>query len=268
MAILSFDDLIAAPKQMVKQWKSAARTTIASMWFSVFELAGNPGAGVLAGTDVAAGVVPTDVDAGVPLINDFAASAVGYISRVLASSSVASRLRIVDLLWKAGAYAYNAAQTLADQPSFSGRLPLVNGQPDYKGLEIWFECVTAFTGNQTVTVTYTNQDGVEGRSTGAVGIAAAPTLGRMFQLPLQAGDTGVRKIESVTGLVGSAGTFNILVVRHLWESKMVGVNYQTTHGPDMTGLVQVFDDSALMLMVAADSTSSGIPEVYMEIASA
>ena len=47
--------------------------------------------------------------------------------------------------------------------------------------------------------------------------AAALTLGKMFQLPLQAGDSGVQKIESVVVTNGTtamtAGNFNVLVLR-------------------------------------------------------
>lgn len=63
-------------------------------------------------------------------------------------------------------------------------------------------------GSQSIAVTYTNQDGVTGRTTGTIAATGvAPIVGRMLQLPLQAGDTGVQKIESVTSTVSTAGTF-------------------------------------------------------------
>ena len=69
MAITSFDPgLIGAAKQFSSFAKTAARTSVATGWFSVFDLAGNPGAGVLAGTSTTTGVVPTDATAGCPTI--------------------------------------------------------------------------------------------------------------------------------------------------------------------------------------------------------
>lgn len=50
MAITSFDGFIAANKQYLSIAKTTARTTVATGWFNLFELAGNPGAGTLAGT--------------------------------------------------------------------------------------------------------------------------------------------------------------------------------------------------------------------------
>ena len=111
-----------------------------------------------------------------------------------------------------------------------------------------------------------NREGTTGRTTGTVALGTAPTVGRMFKLPLQAGDTGVQKIESVTGSVASAGTFNILVLRSLWTGRCRTANDGDDHAFDKTGMPEVFADSALIGMVAADSTSSGVPEMWIEIA--
>lgn len=263
MAITTRDGLIAAMAagQDIAWFKSAARTTVAGFWFSLFELAGNPGAGVLAGTSTTAGVVPDDTTAGFPPINSFGAGLTGYISGLDYGSSVASRFRLFDCLWKGGAYAFNAAVALSAQPSYSARIP----GGDYKGTQIWLETVTAFTGNQSIAITYTNQDGVAGRTTGTVATGVAPTLGRLFQMPLQAGDTGVQKIESVTSTVSTVGTFNVLVLRPLLGARVRIANDGGVKGPDLTGLPQVFDTSALYVMCAADGTTSGVPELQISV---
>ena len=92
MAISTFDGFIASTKQYLSMMKTTSRTSIATGWFSVFDVAGNPGAGVLAGTSAAAGVVPTDATAGCPTIDAFGGSAVGYLAQVDYGSSVACRM--------------------------------------------------------------------------------------------------------------------------------------------------------------------------------
>jgi hypothetical protein len=263
MAITTRDGLITATasQQEIAWFKSASRTSVAGIWFSMFDLAGNPGAGTLAGTSVAAGVVPDDTVAGFPPINAFGGGNTGYVNTVDFGNSVACRLRLYDCLWKGGAYAFNAAQTLSAQPSYSARLP----GGDYTGTQIWLECVTTFTGLQSIAITYTNQAGTTGRTTGTVATAVAPTLGRLFQMPLQAGDSGVQKIESVTSTVATVGTFNVLVMRRLWSGRVRLVNDGDTHGPDKTGLVQLFDTSALYVMAATDSTATGVPELQIGV---
>lgn len=262
MAISSLDQFIAAASQRLILIKTASRSSVAAIPFSVFDLAGSPGAGVLSGTNTTAGVVPTNATAGFPAINPFGGGATGYIGGVTFGNAQASRLRVFDLLWKGGAYAFNAAVTLSAQPSYASR---VLGGTDFTNTEIWLEAVTAFTGLQSITVTYTNQDGETGRTKGTIATGVAPAVGRMLQLPLQAGDTGVQKIESVTSTVSTAGTFNVLVMRRLWEGRCRLANDGDVHDLLKTGMPQIFADSALFLQVIADGASTGIPELQLEI---
>ena len=265
MAITTRDGLIAAQAgaQRMRILKTASRTSIAAIPFSVFDLAGDPGAGTLAGTSTTAGVVPTDATAGCPIINAFTGANVGYLTRAEASSPVACRIGVYDLLWKGGAYSFNSNVTLSAQPSYSSRVP---GGTDYKGTELWLETVTAFTGNQSIAVTYTDQDGNAGATTGTIATGVAPTLGRMLRLPFATGDTGIQKVESVVSSVATVGTFNVLVMRKLWEGRIRAANDQIVHGPDLTGMPQLFADSALIVVVTADSTATSLPEVVLDVA--
>jgi hypothetical protein len=273
MAISSFDPgLIGAQKQYLSLAKLAARATVATGWFSLFDLAGNPGAGTLAGTSTTAGVVPTDATAGFPTVDAFAGGATGYLAQVEYGSSVACRMRMIDVLFKAGAYGFAAGTTsLAAQPSYVSRLP----GGSYGDTQIYIEVSTAFvTGTAwQVQVTYTNQSAVAGRSTVILPATTAAnlTLGRRYQLALQTGDTGVQKIDSVVvtngGTAMTAGAFNVLVVRPLWGARVKSLNDGDVHGPDKTLLPVLFPDSALDLMVATDLTSSGVPELEFVIAS-
>lgn len=262
MAIATLDNYIAAAKQRINFAKTATRTTVATFPFSVFDLAGNPGAGTLAIGNTANGVVPTDATNGYPIITAFGGAATGYLSKAEFGSTVACWIDIYDRLFAAGAYAFNANTTLASQPSYAARVP----GADYTGLQIWVEQVTAATGNQAVNVTYTNQAGTGSRTTGATGIGAAPTVGRCWQLPLQAGDSGVQSIQVVAGTVATVGTFNVMVLRPLWSGRVQLANGGGVHDLLRTGLPQVYADSALYALISADSTSSGVPEVMLEIA--
>lgn len=261
MAITTFDGLIAAPKQSISIVKTASRTSVAASWFSIFDLAGNPGAGTLAGTSTTAGVVPDDTTAGFPTINAFGAGSTGYLAHVDFGNTVACRIKLFDLLFKAGAYAFNASQALTSQPSYAARVP----GGDYADTQIWLEQVTAGTGVQNVAVTYTNQSGTGSRSTGTVA-TATNIVGRMWQLPLQAGDTGVQKIDNVVGSVATAGTFNILVLRPLWSGRCRIANDGDVHDLTKTGMSEVFATSALYPLINADSTATGIPELEITIA--
>ena len=126
--------------------------------------------------------------------------------------------------------------------------------------------MTVTTGALTVTVTYTNELGVTGRSTGAFATPAGAGASRLFQMPLQAGDSGVQQITNVTGTVATVGTFNVLILRPIWSGRVRSANDGGSHGLDLTGLAEVFVDSAILLAIAPDSTSSGSPDLTIEIA--
>src|SRR3990170_5891107 len=183
--IITLNEYIGALKQIITWNKTASRATIANIPFSVFDLAGNPGAGTLAVGNTANGIVPTDALAGYPLLATQAATL--YLNRIQARSSVACWLDVYDTLFSAGAYAFNANTTLTAQPSYAGRVPAT----DYNGLELWLEAVTAFTGSQSIRVQYLDQGGAAG-DTGTIATAVAPTIGRMFLMPLAAGDSGIQ----------------------------------------------------------------------------
>lgn len=263
MAITSIDAYVASAKQIVQIFKSASRAAVAATPFSVFDLAGQPGAGTMAVGNTANGIVPTDATAGYPEINAFGAGNKGYLAGIQFGNRVECRLALYDTLFSAGAYAFNANTTLTSQPSFSGRVP--NGT-DYSNTELWLEAATAFTGSQSCAITYSNQAGTPGSTTGTVALGVAPTIGRMTRMPLQAGDTGVSKIESVVSTGSSAGTFNVHVMRRLWSGRVQLANGGDIHDLLRCGLVELFADSALRLVVIPDSTATSFPELQIEIA--
>jgi hypothetical protein len=259
MAIQDLNGYIAAPKQLLLQKKTASITSVAQVWSSPFAQAGTPGAGVLAGTSVAAGVVPTDATAGCPTINAFVGGNKGYITRINAYSSVPGQLMVADLLWKGGAYPFNAAQTLTGQPSYSTRVP---GGTDYSGCELWLEQVTAMTGNQSIRIQYTDGNDAA-QDTGTIATGVAPIVGRMFRLPTVA--DGVKRIDVVTSTVSTVGTFNVLVLRPLAFVRIPFAGYSEQRDLYGTGMPEVFADSALAVYTRNDSTATGLPELDIEI---
>jgi hypothetical protein len=270
MAIGSFDGFIASSKNYVSFAKIAARTSISTAWFTTFDVQGNPAAAALAGTSTTAGVIPTSAMGGYPTLAPFGAGATGYLAQVDFGSSVSCRLKLFDTVWKAGAYSYaSGTTTLTGQPAYDARIP--NG--DFTDTQIWVEVTTAFaTGTSwQVVVTYTNELGVTGRvSTATANAAANLTVGRMYQIGLQAGDCGVRKIESVVvtngGTAMTAGAFNVLVNRNIWSGRVKINNDGDVHDLAKTGMPIVFPTSALMLAVASDGTNTGVPELEFVIA--
>ena len=259
MSITTLDGLIAAAKKRVTIQKTTSRTAVAFVPFSVFDIAGNPGAGTIAVGNTANGIVPTDVIAGYPMIATPGASL--YINRIMARSSVACWIDLYDCVFSCGAYTFNADVTLASQPSYANRLP----GTDYNGLELFIEAATAFTGSQTVQINYLDQGGAAG-DTGAIATGVAPILGRMLAIPLAAGDSGIQQITRVRSSVSTIGTFNVHVMRWLWSGRINAAYLGIADNVFRSGLVQIYGDSAIRPVIIADSTATGLPSVRMETA--
>lgn len=262
MAITTLDGLIAAARQQIVYAKTASVTAVATQLTAVHQAAGNPGAATLAVGNTTNGVVPTDATTGYPTINGFGGGAAGYLAGIQFVNSVAANLVLYDRLWHAGAFSFATTYALTSVPSFSSRVP---GGTDFTGLELWVEQVTAGTGVQSVNVTYTNQAGTGSRSTGTVAAPAAAIVGRMWQLPLAAGDSGIQAISNVVGSVATVGTYNLVVMRRLATLRVNAVNMAGMLGFDMTGMPLIFADSALCLAVQPDSTATGLPALLLDI---
>jgi len=259
MAITTLDGWIGSAKQRLTWMKTGTRTLIAAMPYSVFDIAGSPGAGALAIGNTANGVVPTDATAGYPIIGTFSGG-YGYLSKVEFGSSVPCCLDVYDRLFAAGAYNYNADTTLASQPSFSGRIPT-----NYCGLQLWVEQVTVGIGVQHVQINYLDQDGNAG-DTGDVTLITTTPVGRCAQIPLAAGDSGIQQITRVRGLTATGGTFNVMILRSLWFGRVISANGGDVHDLLKTGFPRIYEDSALYTILYADSTAVGLPDITMQIA--
>lgn len=271
MAITTLAQLLASPKQKIKHTKLALSFGGSAIWENGFQISGDPSPGSLTVGNTTNGIVPVASDAGYPNINTYGSGATGYISRLEynrsgGSSGVGRKTQIFDCLFRAGTYSFGVSQTLSSQPSYSARVP---GTTDFKGTEIWLVPVTNWTvaSSSTITVTYTNEAGVTGRST-SLTTATGLFVNCCLQFPLQAGDQGVQKIESVTESGASAGTFNIHVHRPLacaqWNS--VGATAQDPRPQDflLTGLMKVDQNAALLPMYWSEGASFPV-EVYIEI---
>ena len=117
----------------------------------------------------------------------------------------------------------------------------------------------------TVTISYTNSAGVSGRTSTATSFGGSGfnQLGFLIPIPLQAGDTGIRSIESVTlaATTGIAGNFGVCMFKPL---SMISLESATgampldsvSTGCIIGSLAEIHPDACLTISVfSAISTS-------------
>lgn len=122
MTIKNDDEFKAGFKWSFQMGKTATRATVALSPFSVFDLAGAPGAGTLAIGNTANGVSHSKATAGYPTFPDAIAGKGWYLALIDGQLSVAGQRDIYDFIYSTGAHAFNAAQALTAQPSIDDRL--------------------------------------------------------------------------------------------------------------------------------------------------
>ena len=269
---LTFDKLVGAYKQRIPMVKTNSVTTVAGIPFTVIDRAGFPPAGALNPGNVASGVVPTDATTGFPPVEDPLGGNRLYLSRVSISANVALSVDLYDLLFMAGQTTIPTSGTttvaLTSRPSFATRVPfMADGVTRcWCSVEPWIQLSVAGSAHaHTTSIDYLDQTGAAG-NTGNLS-TQSHIINRLIRCPLAAGDTGVQEITgyNVNGIASAAGAVSVLAMRRLGTFRTQG-GLSSLYGPDYTGLPELFGSSALLMVVRADSTSSGIPDVVVEIA--
>lgn len=258
----------AAARQRIVYRKNAT-TWGGSAFYSNVQIGGSPGAPGGPG-NTANGIIPIGGTTGFPAL-PIAFDAI-YIAGVEASLNSSDsrfggyRYVLADLLWYGGAYTSASSVTLSAQPSFAARVP----SGDYAGLQLWSEGVGAGSGTTTLAVTYTNQSGTTARSTGATDINPSSLSSVAFEgtrFPLQSGDCGLQKIESVTGAGGGSCTANLMILRPLVYGR---VDWTRNKGVqrkwfDRANAPVIYPDSALMTLVASEGSPTVLTTAAIEL---
>lgn len=117
----------------------------------------------------------------------------------------------------------------------------------------------------TVTVSYTNQSGTSGRTTTPItfGASGFREVRSLIILPLQAGDTGARSVESVTlaATTGTAGNFGVALFKPLCAMTLESTSGAmpldaVSSGGITAGLAELDDDACLTFAATMPSSQS------------
>lgn len=133
---------------------------------------------------------------------------------------------------------------------------------DGKGVQVMAIQTNAGTGGQQFFFTYTNSDGVAGRTSQIVTMNTSTVVGNVLGsnratinasnpfIGLQLGDSGVRSIESVTMLGVDTGLFALVLVKPLAQHcfREVTVPYEKDYLVPTTDLVRIYDDAFLGML--------------------
>lgn len=244
MALDTMDKLVAALTSKQSQpWNKTGLVNTSGLYASLWTPAGAPGTGAAP----TSAVVPTKATAGAFPFTNPGAGQKAYLAGLEGQGGSGASIIFYDRLSHQGGLSgtVTTAQT-TNLPTAA----LTRGDTTGAGVEAWLEWYTA-TGSTgvTATISYTAQDGTAGRS-GTVTLPASVPAGRMYPMTLQAGDTGVRSVESVTlsASTGTAGNFGVTLLRRLDSGYIAGPGGAFSKGPLDTRLSEIPADACIAMM--------------------
>lgn len=175
-------------------------------------------------------------------------------------SNQTGSIMLVDRLWHNSGFTITqaAVHTIA---SFSG-LPARDrdGTTDGVDVMVGLEASVATTNGSPVTNTtmsYTNAAGTSGRTATMTAWPATAVAGTFVPFLLQAGDTGVRSIQSITlGTSYGAGTIHAVMYRKIAQMGIKLANIAEDRSFLELGMPRCYDDTVPFLLWMASSVSS------------
>ena len=260
MAITSQDGLLSALGGAQRlYWNKASVASTAGRPTSLWSAAGQPGVGSVTLGQAAAGVVPTDADVGAMPFNN-PVSGNSYLGMAGGLSAANGLIVLHDVLWVWGSGGSGWVVTTTTAQNTTS--PAALTRPDALGnnTEVFLEVLaTMGAGAATPTIGYTNSAGTASRASSGMNpaYATAAAIGSCFFFNLQAGDTGVRSIQSLTlNTSMSSGTARICIARRVAEipcSANIGFKYDAYS----LALPQVYNDACLVPIFFPNATATG-----------
>lgn len=209
---------------MASWWKTGTTLEGAYIPHMLAANPGNPGAWVvgtpgMSGRSVDGLVSPDNVglllhDATLPL----------YITALSVSSSVIGKHDIYDILWvNSGIVVTTTTAQTVNSVAFPARDR--NESSDGVGVSIGLYVAVNTTNASAITnttISYTNSDGVSGRTGTIASFPATGLVGTTVWFRLQAGDVGVRSVQSITlGTSYAAGTIHLVAAKKVVSGSVV-----------------------------------------------
>lgn len=259
MAITTMDQLIAAMwpygEDVIKASFTAEQVGI---YHSSWQIAGRPGAGTSPFSGINGAALVSPQSGQIPIPATVAGKNI-YLARMeFAQGGGLGSATLIDRMWSNSGLSPTTATAQAITPA---ALPARdnNGLTDGTGVMAAIEVTTATSNgspNTSITIAYTNELGVGSRSGSIPSFPATAIAGTWVPFVLQAGDLGVRSVQSITfGVSLGAGTPNLILYREIASLGAPVNNVTATAGPIELGLPRVYDGSVLQLIYTCTTTA-------------
>ena len=240
------------------QWrKTPSQTTTSGLWFDTSMSPGMPPPQYYIGSILTATQLKQSTDGGL-----YHGADTKYLRRITTQASAATALPCTALLCDYLMFYPFIDEGTTDAQSMTNVSTLPR-YADGKGVQVMAIATNAGTGGQQFFFTYTNQDGVGGRTSLTHTMNTSTIVGNILSsntvnafsgnpfLGLQAGDSGVRSIETVKMLGTDTGLFALVLVKPLLQTtfREITVPYEKDLLIPTLDLPKIYNDAFLGFIV-------------------
>ena len=222
-------------RRWMTSWrKSPSQISTAGIWFDLSMSPGNPVPQYYASAPYVAVQMLRSDQGGIPVAQSVTPS-VQVLRNTMQMTATSTALPMPMILCDYLLYYPFIDEGTTDQQDLTNTATLPR-YTDGKGVQVMAVSVAGRTGGQSFFITYTNQDGTAGRISQTVIMTTAAANGNIITsatatagaagpfIPLQAGDSGVRSIQSVTMLGTDVGLFTLVLVKPLSQVQIRGID--------------------------------------------
>lgn len=274
MAIATLDGVLAGMRPPVPFCKAVTPTLVAGRPHSLWYLAGSPGPGLTPAT-TAGGVALSSTSAVVngQLYHQDPVSGNSYLARFQGQATQPGVLMLCDRLMQVGGTSAGAAisvTTTTAQTINTGALPArdIAGATSGAGVQWGLEVITATgAGTATPAIGYTNSGSTAGRTASLVDTyVASSAIGAFYRFGMQAGDVGIKSVESLTLSVSmTSGSIALVAYRVLASLELAGGFIPNAVDALTAGFPQEYNGVVpFLIFVPSTTTASNVSGTYVE----
>jgi hypothetical protein len=185
-----------------------------------------------------------------------------FITKIGAIASQPVTLMIYDRLAAVGGLEFDLGYTV--------NTPALPRYTDGYGVQAWVEAISGTNNVSTRISSYTNQDGVAGRSGAslqAVQLLTAYSTLMFGPLPLQAGDRGIRTIQQVQGTTAATtATYSLTLLKPLLMIPLSqNLWYERDLALESMLLPEIFDGASLCMAIQVANAASTTIQGQLEV---
>lgn len=267
MAITTLDGVLAGFQPPRPFAKAITPNLVAGRPHSLWYLTGSPGPGV-ADTTLNGVVLSSSsalVNGQLPHFDPVSGNA--YLGRFQAQATQPGSLLLCDRLWSNGGYTITSTSAQSSTtPTWPARdvAGATNGDGVFIGLEV---SVATGAAAPLLTLNYTNQAGTSGRAaTNLDTVVSSSAIGAFYRLGLQAGDTGVRSVQSLTLSASQiSGTINLVAYRILAALELTANNTPNAIDALTAGFPVLYPGAVpFLIFIPSTTTASAVSGTFAE----